>query len=214
MPLAASQSVRGSRAGELVARCIVETATGSYYSALAEAADEPVLKAICQRIAADEIRDYKLFHIHLERYLASEGLGFWGRLKVVLGRIAETEDDELAFAYHAANDPTLPYDRRPGARACAARLRALSRHHVEHGIALVFKTLGLKRSGRLDHIAARLAWWGVRRRVARLGAAGVTIGASRAPSARDPTGRVGPPLRKCLGECEQRLVRSSACRTS
>ena len=32
-------SVRGSRAGELVARCIVETGTSSYYTALAEADD-------------------------------------------------------------------------------------------------------------------------------------------------------------------------------
>jgi hypothetical protein len=169
VPLAASQSVRGSRAGELVARCIVETATSSYYSAIAEAADEPVLKAICQRIAADEIRHYKLFHIHLERYLASEGLGFWGRLKVVLGRIAETEDDELAFAYHAANDPALPYDRRSAAREHGRRAYALyRRHHVEHGVALLFKAVGLKRTGLLDRIAARLAWWGVRRRVARL----------------------------------------------
>jgi len=39
-------SVRGSRAGELIARCIVETGTSSYYTALAEATDEPVLKDI------------------------------------------------------------------------------------------------------------------------------------------------------------------------
>ena len=75
--LDAARSVRGSRAGELVARCIVETGTSSYYSALGEAAEEPVLKAICARIAADEIRHYRLFHDHLERYLAREGLGFW-----------------------------------------------------------------------------------------------------------------------------------------
>src|SRR5262245_41025962 len=35
--LDAQASVRGSRAGELVARCIVETGTSSYYTALAEA---------------------------------------------------------------------------------------------------------------------------------------------------------------------------------
>ena len=59
--LDATASVRGSRASELVARCIVETGTSSYYIALSEATDEPVLKAICQRIAADELRHYKLF---------------------------------------------------------------------------------------------------------------------------------------------------------
>ena len=97
VPLDRALSVRGSRAGELVARCIVETGTSSYYTALADAADEPVLKAICRRIAADEIRHYKLFHLHLERYLAAEGLGFWGRLRIAVGRIAESEDDELCL---------------------------------------------------------------------------------------------------------------------
>ena len=41
------------------------------------------------------------------------------------------------------------------------------RHHVERGIALIFKAVGLKRTGRLDRAAASLAWWGLKRRVAR-----------------------------------------------
>ena len=105
--LEATASVRGSRAGELVARCIVETGTSSYYTALAEATDEPVLKAICQRIAADELRHYKLFYA-IYAAISSRRLGTWGRLKIALGRIRESEDDELAFAYHAANDPGAP----------------------------------------------------------------------------------------------------------
>ncbi len=46
LPLDATKSVRGSRAGELVARCIVEVGTSSYYTALGNAAEEPVLQAI------------------------------------------------------------------------------------------------------------------------------------------------------------------------
>ena len=37
LPLDATRSVRGSQAGEMMARCIVETGTSSYYTALAEA---------------------------------------------------------------------------------------------------------------------------------------------------------------------------------
>jgi hypothetical protein len=37
-------SVRGSRSGELVARCMVEIGTSSYYTALGRAAREPLLK--------------------------------------------------------------------------------------------------------------------------------------------------------------------------
>jgi rubrerythrin len=167
--LDAERSVRGSRAGELVARCIVETGTSSYYTALGEAAAEPVLKEICRRIAADELRHYKLFYSHLKRYLAKDGIGVWQRLRIAAGRIGESEDDELAYAYHAANHAGMPYDRRRAATAYARRTYAVyRRHHVERGIAMVFKAVGLKPQGRLSHFTARLAWWGMQRRAARL----------------------------------------------
>ena len=92
--LDAEASIRGSRSGELIARCMVETGTSSYYTALAEAAAEPVLTEICRRIATDELRHYKLFYDHMRRYLAREQLGLLARLRIAAGRIGETEDDE------------------------------------------------------------------------------------------------------------------------
>ncbi len=166
----ASVSVRGSRAGELVARCIVETGTSSYYSALAEASEEPVLKAICKRIAADELRHYKLFYTHLKRYLDLEDIGFWGRLRVAAGRLVETEeDDELAYAYYAANENGAPYDRHRHGEEYVRRVYRLYRwHHVERGIAMIFKAVGMRPHGRLNMLAARLAWWGMQYRSERL----------------------------------------------
>ena len=162
----AERSVRGTRSGELIARCIVETGTSSYYTALAEASEEPVLRTICQRIAADEFRHYRLFYTHLKRYIEREKLGFWQRLRVAFGRIAESEDDELAFAYHAANNSGVPYDRRRSSRAYARRAyRLYRRHHVERGLAMVFKAVGLTPNGSLNRAATRLAWWGMRHRV-------------------------------------------------
>ena len=69
------RSRRGSRAGEMVARCVVEIGTSSYYTALREAAAEPVLQEICRHIAADELRHYRLFYKNLDRYLAQERIG-------------------------------------------------------------------------------------------------------------------------------------------
>jgi hypothetical protein len=136
-------SRRGSRAGEMIARCIVETGTSSYYSALRDAVEEPVLKEVCHNIAADEIRHYKLFSRQLTRCLEHERLGLWRRLRVALGRITESEDDELAYADYAANETALPYDRRRS-RAYARRALATVRaHHVERGVAMVFKAVGL-----------------------------------------------------------------------
>ena len=81
LPLDAAASIRGSRTGELIARCMVETGTSSYYTALAEATAEPVLKEVCRLIAADEYRHFKLFYDHMRRYLARERIGLLRRLQ-------------------------------------------------------------------------------------------------------------------------------------
>jgi rubrerythrin len=163
------QSIRGSRCGELVARCIVETGTSSYYAALNEATDEPVLKQICRNIAADELRHYKLFYTYLQRYLDREELNGWRRLKVTLSRIGESEDDELAYAYFAANHPGETYDRKRFTRAYARRAYAVyRRHHVQRGIAMVLKATGLSPSGRLNRWLTALACWFMQVRVRRL----------------------------------------------
>lgn len=169
----AGRSRRGSRAGEMVARCIVETGTSSYYSALRDAALEPVLKEICRNIAADEIRHYKLFHRTLLRCLAAERFGLRRRLRVALGRLIEARDDELAYAYFAANETSRPYDRRRDGRAYARGALALYRApHVVHGVKLIFKAVGLAANGRLSRAASRVAWALLRRHAARLAQSG------------------------------------------
>ena len=158
--LATSRSIRGSRSGELVARCIVETGTSSYYTALMEAVDEPVLKQICRNIAADELRHYKLFYTHLKRYLERDKIGAWRRVLVALGRLRETEDDdELAYAYWSANAADGAYDRRRYVRAYARRAYGFYKPcHVERGIAMVMKAVGLEPQGRLSAAVSRLAY--------------------------------------------------------
>jgi hypothetical protein len=163
------RSRRGSRAGEMVARCVVEIGTSSYYTALRDAAAEPVLQEICRRIAADEFRHYRLFYKSLDRCLSRERIGRLGRLRIAFGRIAESEDDELAYAYYAANEPALPYDRRRCSRAYARCAYALYRpHHVARAVAMLLKAAGLTPNGRLSQCASRLAWLAMRWRTAHL----------------------------------------------
>ena len=50
IPLSATISVRGSRAGELIARGMVETGTNSFCSALPDATVESALNDIFRRI--------------------------------------------------------------------------------------------------------------------------------------------------------------------
>lgn len=174
LPLEATASVRGSQAGEMIARCIVETGTSSYYSALKDATEEPVLKQICQKIAADEFRHYKLFYEHLRRCLERDRLNRWARLRIGWGRLAESEDDELAYAYFAANEPRdAVYDRKRNMQAYARRAYPLYRPtHVQRAMAMVLKAVGLEPHGRLNALMTRAGLWFLRRNAARLAAQG------------------------------------------
>lgn len=158
-PLDGDVSVRGSRAGELIARCIVETGTSSFYTALSKASKEPVLASVAHWIAADEFRHYKLFYDTLKTYLDAEGLGKLGRLKVAAGRIGETEDDELAYAYYAANiDPSQHYDRKSCIDAYIGTVcRFYDEPIIRRGNAMILKAVGLPSNGMLAKLATRVA---------------------------------------------------------
>jgi rubrerythrin len=169
-----TQSLRGSRSGELVSRCIVETGTSSYYSALKDAIDEPVLKEICRNIAADEFRHYKLFYTYLVRYLEAEKIGAFGRFWAAASRIRESEDDELAFAYYAANHPAdAPYERKRFIRAYLSRAYGYYRPpHIERGISMILKAIGLRPNGLLSGWLTHGISWLLRVRVQQLARAG------------------------------------------
>ena len=119
-----------------------------------------MLKQICQQIAADEFRHFKLFYDHMRRYLARENLSFVQRLRIAAGRISESEDDELAFAFHCGNEPPAQaYDHARCIAAYMGRAMAFYRfRHVERGMGMIFKAVGLPPRGRLSDVAARLAW--------------------------------------------------------
>lgn len=167
IPTEARQSVRGSRAGELVARCIVEVGTSSYYTALSEASKEPVLTAICRAIAADEFRHYKLFYDHMKRYLEIDGIGRLRRILVALGRVGESEDDELAYAYYAANGEGEPYNRKRWSRAYLNRAASYYHpRHIRRATSMTFKAVGLDPQSRLVDWVVWAGYRVVRARVA------------------------------------------------
>jgi len=176
--LNAKESIRGSRSGELISRCIVETGTSSYYTALADAVNEPVLKYICQAIAGDELRHYKLFYSNMKRYLEIEKLSPMERLKIGLGRIKESEDDELAFAYYSANFTGLAqyraandnggvaYDRKQITEEYTVRAYSKYRaHHMDRVVSMVLKACGLDTQGLVAKAAAKLAWFSLASRI-------------------------------------------------
>jgi rubrerythrin len=173
-------SVRGSRRGEMVARCVVESGTSSYYTAIKDATDEPVLKEIAGRIAADEFRHYKLFYETLHKQDEPE-LTFWKKLRIAVGRITESDDDELCYAYYCATIPAdreaaVPYVREAYAKAgYGTSLRIYRRHHVRKLTQMVAKAVGANPQGLLTKLAEMLLWRMLR---IRAGLSGVSSGAA------------------------------------
>jgi hypothetical protein len=160
-------SVRGSRRGEMISRCVVESGTSSLYSAIRDASEEPVLKEVAGRIAADEFRHYRLFYDILQAETEPE-LPVWRKVWVAFGRVRESEDDELAAAYYCANvapaDATAtPYNRRLYARAYQAKVGAFyRRHHIDRLVKMAVKPTGLDPAGRLSRLASFMLWGGLR----------------------------------------------------
>ena len=85
-----------------------------------DAAAEPVLSEICRRIAGRRAAPLQALLRPHRPLPGAERLGRWGRVRIALGRIAESEDDELAYAYYAANEP----GERTSAAAAAGPMRA------------------------------------------------------------------------------------------
>jgi|SRR6185295_2348703 len=159
----AEKSVRGSKRGEMIARCVVESGTSSFYSAIRDATHEPVLKEVAGRIAADEFRHYRLFYQLLQAETEPE-LPTWRKLWVAATRVKESDDDELACAYYCANvaperERDMPYRRSLYARAYHAKAMTLyRRHHIDKLVKMVVKPAGLNPSGRLSYWASAALW--------------------------------------------------------
>jgi rubrerythrin len=156
-------SVRGSRSGEMIARCVVESGTSSYYSAMRDASREPVLKEIAGHIAADEFRHYKLFYETLLKY-ESDRLPFIRRLSIAASRVSEAEDDELAYAYYCGNTPPSeigkrPYDRKANVKAYTMRVsRMYRRHHIKKAAQMIALAAGASPKGLIARAGSWIVW--------------------------------------------------------
>lgn len=155
----ADGSVRGSRTGELIARCVVECGTSSSYTALRDAVEEPVLKQIASLIAADEFAHYRLFFDLMNRQPEKKP-GFWRRLYIAATRVSESTDDELAYAYYSANFPEgAPYDRKACNAAYQSTVMQLYRRpHIDSAIGMVGKAIGMRRESRVLKWTSGALW--------------------------------------------------------
>lgn len=103
-----------TRGLELAARCVIETGTATYYTALEAIAPEPVLKDLARRIHTDEVRHYKHFLGFFTRYRRHESLSRWRVLGALKKRLLEARSDDADIALWHAFQVARPDQSRTG----------------------------------------------------------------------------------------------------
>jgi hypothetical protein len=158
--------VRGSVAGELVARCVVEALASTFYRVLHDAVGDACARAALQALSQDEARHYGMFRAML---VAEEGravpMPWWRRWRVGVGRMGELGDDQISRAAWAVDPRREGYCR---ADVAAVYARALFPHyrlrHLRYAARLLAPVL-FRRSGRAIETGLAVALWlGVRLR--------------------------------------------------
>lgn len=91
-----------TRGQELAARCIVEMGTTTYYQALHETCEEPVLRDLFWRIRGDEVRHYKHFFAYFQKYREREGLHRGQVLAALVRRALELRREDATIALRHA----------------------------------------------------------------------------------------------------------------
>ena len=117
---------------ELVARCVVETGTSTFYRALHHYVREPVLRGLIEHIKADEGAHYAHFRRHFAASNASEQHGVAAVLGTMWRRMREvrSEDAYIAFKHvHAGRHPGRPDPASDWQRYTRTVKRLAHRHY-------------------------------------------------------------------------------------
>jgi rubrerythrin len=150
------EAVRGL---EMASRCVVETGTAVYYTTLAQASPEPVLRLLARHIADDEVGHYKNFYRFFRKYREREQPGvaavvpaLWRRLRMTGG-----EDSFVVLKHvYRATKPGVPFDK-PTYRALRRRGRRLLRRHFPYRMSVKMLLKPLELGSGAQRIALPLA---------------------------------------------------------
>jgi rubrerythrin len=87
---------------ELVTRCVIETGTSTFYTALQRRAEEPVLRQLTGYIARDEVSHYRHFRDFLEETRRGAGIGRAGILRALVRRMAQVKSEDAYVGFKHA----------------------------------------------------------------------------------------------------------------
>ena len=145
--LCGEDGYEATRALELAARCVVETGTSTFYRALRDLADEPVLYQLAEHIRSDEVRHYKHFLTYFDRYHRVERNSKLSILGALKRRLVEARHSDAEIGLWHAFHSVHPEESRKGARFTAinSKLARMVRKHypAEQAIKMMMKPLRL-----------------------------------------------------------------------
>ncbi|WP_237173089.1 ferritin-like domain-containing protein [Paracandidimonas lactea] len=122
-----------ARSLEMVARCVVETGTATFYQALGKMACEPVLAGIAARIRADEVGHYKYFYRFFRAYGERQPPGRLRILAALRRRMVEARNDDAEIALRHVHRIRMQPQGEPNAdatmRDVMARLSGSVKQH-------------------------------------------------------------------------------------
>jgi hypothetical protein len=152
--LCAVERLSESRALEMVARCVVETGTSSFYRMLSAVAPEPVLRRLALNISADEVDHYKHFYRYFRRYAARERTGRTAVLRTLIRRVVEVDAEDAACAFkhvHLVAYPGAAY-RTSDYDAFRRHIRDIARVHYRYDAAVKMLLRPLELGGTANRI--------------------------------------------------------------
>src|SRR5690606_30667882 len=92
----------------------------------------------------------------------------WRRLRIALGRVAETGDDELGRAWYSANLAHRAEAPAYSRAACAGDYQAIvsalySERHVRTAVHMIASAIGARPGSRVARWCGNAGWWWLRR---------------------------------------------------
>jgi rubrerythrin len=123
---------------ELLARCVIETGTSSFYRAMQSYVREPVLQLLLEKIKVDETAHYAHFRRYFDLYnrrdqysLAAIMATIWRRLRDIGG-----EDAYIAFKHVYEESHSESQSLNVEWRFYNQKLKQLARHHYPYRLAV------------------------------------------------------------------------------
>ena len=104
LPLCNMGALEPTRAGEMIARMVVETGTSSLYKALANYAidlNEPVLRDLASRISKDEVCHFEMFEKVFKKYKDEQKLSRNDIMMILYARLREINNEDIKIAFES-----------------------------------------------------------------------------------------------------------------